>query len=523
MLLQLGRLGAATAVACAGAGAWLALGCLAFALGTFSACSGPASTAQPPAAVVVYTPTPLDSYASFQDAGAAETPVVANVPIDGGFPLVTSLLVSPLTLVPGFSPGTHDYYVRCAVGENPVVVTVTDETGTTTTSNFDLAVDQAVVVGGQDWIRCLPPDFPEITTANPSDAGSPTPGYYLTNSATYAMVLDAHGTPVWYARGTDVGDVDALQPNTISLLPNGTGGYGMNPASTFQIHALSTSTTTNVQAVGTPTDAHEFRWLSNGDYLLFSYFTQPDVNLQGLGTYGDDAAMADCQIQEINPSGVEVWSWLASDHVDPVTESLEQVVNEIEGIDVIDVFHCNSIDVDASGNLLVSLRHANAVYYIDRSTGQVLWKLGGTPTNKDGATCIQVINDPEGTFSMQHDARLLPNGDISLFDDHGNATGVARGVEYAIDMSTSTATVVWQFLGIYQSQYEGSFRSDSDGESVIGWGNDSPDLRVITEIDPDGNDVLDISFNPQTSPYRGIKVPLSTFDIDLLRLTAAQW
>jgi hypothetical protein len=55
-----------------------------------------------------------------------------------------------------------------------------------------------------------------------------------------------------------------------------------------------------------------------------------------------------------------------------------------------------------------------SVYYVDRTTGTVLWKLGGTPYNKDGATYIEVTGDPQTTFRMQHDARFLPNGDISL-------------------------------------------------------------------------------------------------------------
>ena len=171
----------------------------------------------------------------------------------------------------------------------------------------------------------------------------------------------------------------------------------------------------------------------------------------------------------------------------------------------------------------VSFRFANAVFYVDKTTGKVLWKLGGSPVNKDGATPIQVVNDPEGTFSLQHDARFLPNGDVTLFDDHGGSPGVARGVEYALDMTTDTATVVWQFLGTVQSQYEGSFRRDPDGDSVIGWGGDAPSLRILTEVDPNGNDVFDISFTTPTSPYRGTKVPLTTLDINLLRLTAAQW
>jgi hypothetical protein len=455
------------------------------------------------------------------DATADVAPPIMVFTPDAGDAAVTSIVVSPLALVPAFSPDVQDYYVRCAAGQNSVDVTVTDSDGTSQ-SSYDLVEDQALVIRNQYWIRCLPPDFPTITAALPSGSG-PTPGYYLVNTASYAMVLDTRATPVWYARGYDVVNVDAPRSNLIALMPAATAPYGTSPTADFELHAIDTQTTAYVRAVGSATDAHEIRLLANGDYLLFTYPTKSGVDLTGLKSFGPNQNVADCTIQEVDPSGALVWSWASTDHVDPVTESVEPATNTLLGQTIIDVFHCNSIDVDPAGNLLVSMRHANAVFYIDRSTGQVLWKLGGTPTNKDGAKCIALVDDPEGAFNMQHDARLLPNGDVSLFDDHGATAGLARGVEYAIDQDAGTATVAFQFLGIAQSQYEGSFRRYADGESVIGWGGISTDPRVITEVDSNGNDVFDVSFAPITPSYRAVKVPLTTLDIAWMRLTAARW
>jgi hypothetical protein len=48
------------------------------------------------------------------------------------------------------------------------------------------------------------------------------------------------------------------------------------------------------------------------------------------------------------------------------------------GVGEPDPFHCNSIDVEpATGNLLVSGRHMDSIFYIERSTGKILWKMGG--------------------------------------------------------------------------------------------------------------------------------------------------
>ncbi len=437
---------------------------------------------------------------------------------DGGS--ITALALSPLTLVPPFSPTTYDYYVRCPAGEKSVTLTTTDNLGVHS-SSVDLIEDQELVVGGTYWVRCLPPDFPTITVVKHPDVGAPTPGYYLLNSSTYAMVLDTNGTPLWYERGTSPGNVNAFERNLLSLTPNGTGPYGWSNTVRFDLHALASLTTTSLVAVGSSTDTHELQLLPNGDWLLFSFVIRNDVDLTGLGSFGPGENMADCVVQEIDAHENLVWSWTASDHVDPVQESLEPMNNIINGEPVVDPFHCNSIDVDGAGNLLISFRHANAVFYVDRGSGRVRWKLGGTRYNKDGATYIAQTFDPETAFNMQHDARFTASGDVTLFDDHGATSGVSRGVEYAIDQDAGTASVVWQFLGSAQSQYEGSFRRYSDGHSVVGWGFVESDPRVLTEVDGDGNDVLDVSLSGEIS-YRAVKVPLTQLDIDLLRVTAAK-
>ncbi len=443
----------------------------------------------------------------------------ADIPVQLEGP-VTSIVASPAPLTPPFSTAIYDYYVRCSSGTNAITLTVGTASGPSTIA-LDVVEDQAVVVEGQYWIRCLPHDFPTITVTTNSSAGAPTPGWYLVNSGVYGMALDTNGTPVWYTRGTSVLDVDALTPNTISFMPNATAPFAYG-STNFVIDDLAAGTVATLAAVGSATDGHELRLLPNGDYLLLTYPFESNVDLTGLQTFGPDETIADCEIQELDPKGNLVWSWRAIDHIDPVRESVEPATDTISGQSIVDVFHCNAIDVDSSGNLLLSARHTNAIFYIDRATGKILWKLGGSEYSKDGADYIQIVDDPETSFSLQHDARFRPNGDISLFDDHGAGTGVARGVEYALDHDANVATVAWQFLGIAASQAEGSCRRYADGETVIGWGLNSKDSRVVTEVNAAGDDVLDIAFSPNTASYRDIKVPLSQLDVSLLRSRVAE-
>jgi Arylsulfotransferase (ASST) len=145
--------------------------------------------------------------------------------------------------------------------------------------------------------------------------------------------------------------------------------------------------------------------------------------------------------------------------------------------------------------------------------------------NKDGAQILTIQGDPEVAFYLQHDARFQPNGDISLFDDHSAAAavpGVARGVEYALDLGAGTAHVVWQYQGTANSAFLGSFRRYANGTNLIGWGAyTGPANLAFTEVDAAGHDLLDMLFVSQGNwSYRAEKVPIGTFDIDVLRGTA---
>jgi hypothetical protein len=164
-------------------------------------------------------------------------------------------------------------------------------------------------------------------------------------------------------------------------------------------------------------------------------------------------------------------------------------------------------------------RDADAVWYIDKPSGHIVWKMGGAAYSKDGAQIIAVVGDPEGSFNHQHDARWLPNGHITLFDDHTNVTGQARGVEYAVDFTAGTATPVWQYAAPLNSTAMGSFRRYPDGSNVIAWGL-SGNAASFSEIDDAGDAVLDVTLGGNDAVYRAVKVPVETFDADVLRVSA---
>jgi hypothetical protein len=397
-----------------------------------------------------------------------------------------------------------------------------------------LAENQAAVVvasgGGATnvlyWVRCLPHDFPKLFVDRHPGNGAPTPGWYLAanvlvapGESSYAMILDTNGTPVWYEKGAaPISNVTPVATNTLAFMAaNVSSGFGVDPNGAFRVEHLGTAQVDTVRTVNAPTDFHEFQRLPNGDTVLLSFPERPGVDLTGLQNFGPNSTIADCVVQEVNPQGALVFQWRGSDHFDAVRESLHPNVVTVNGHSLVDPFHCNSVDVDASGNLLVSARHMDAVFFVNRATGTIVWKLNGTNFNRDGAQLIRLVNDPG--FFGQHDARFQPNGHISLFDNHTFTSGSARGVEFALDFGTSRAQAVFQHAAAFNVIATGSFRRSSDGHSVICWGIpfSGGTGYVFTEVDAAGRDLLDVRFGPGDASYRGLKAPIGMYDVNVLR------
>lgn len=391
----------------------------------------------------------------------------------------------------------------------------------------ELAEDQAATLrvdGAEYWVRCLPHDFPTITATEKADAGARGDGFYLLGtaiappgSASFAMVLDVHGTPVWYLRvAQTVFDVDLAAPNVISFLTAAApAGFGTDPNARWELRDLASGKSTYVKAVGGPTDLHEFRTLANGDYLVQSYDIVTGVDLTGLEKFGPNSTVADCVLEELDRTGALVWSWRASDHIDMVRESTIPESAAVNGQTVIDPIHVNSVDEAANGDLLVSARHLDAVFLVSKATGKIVWKLGGAAYSRDGAQLLQLKGDTG--FFRQHDARLVSKDTISLFDDESLMKASARAVAYSIDLTSGTATRVWQDIGSTSSIAMGSARVLPNDDVVVGWGLPSTGYSAVTEFDKSGHDLFEIEFPSGEPSYRAVKVPPASFDLDVLR------
>jgi Arylsulfotransferase (ASST) len=417
-------------------------------------------------------------------------------------------------MYPDFSPGVTDYVIRCT--GDPVHVTIGAPDGTNVSVNgenmasgrfsvdvskhtgqyFTIVAQTPPAAPSIYYVRCLPTDFPTFRFGRP---GTPQAEYQIVapntgTDGTYPAIYDtASGVPLWWGPKTKTVFMD--------LLRDGNLVWTKRDGSAAEVHRLDgTLVRTLTPSVGTP-DQHDVLLLPNGNYVMVANVVKPNVDFTSWGGPAS-ANLLDQVIEEFQPDGTVVFSWDANDHI-PVSETDPQWRNA--SAPQIDAYHWNSIEWTGSG-YVVSFRHLNAVFNIDKASGNILWKLSGSPT----AESLTVHNDPvfdaAGHFGGQHDARLDSQGRLSLYDDGSNLGRAPRVVRYFIDAAAHTATLVESHSdpGLVSASFCcGSARQLSGGDWFIGWGG----TNVISEMAPNGSEVFLFKFTEGTSVYRSIPVP----------------
>lgn len=401
----------------------------------------------------------------------AEPPVIATTP----------------GLIPGFQTGVVDYVNRCDPN-TPTDVQVTAGPGTTVSVNggpassgtFSVPVSQGVgerftidvTIDGNattHHVRCLPVDFPEWT---PEKTGAPQSAYYATalvqrfTQPGYSAVFDTNGVPVWWLDRKATFLLAPLPNKHFAILKIG-GAGGMEE------YNLAGQLVKSVGTDGGTTDFHDVLLLPNGHYVLATIQSQPcDLSSWGL------TANQSCDnhvFQEIDPAAPTepVWTWDTYTHI-PVSETTSnwrtQQTSETRA--VYDPWHYNSVEPTSDG-FIISFRHLDAIYKINKTTGVIEWKLGGTDRPLES---LDLGNDPGP--AGQHDARLQPDGTVSLFDNGTlglNPGRQPRDVRYAINTQAKTATLVQQIQDaeVTTSGCCGSARRLPGGNWVTGWGGNN--------------------------------------------------
>jgi len=349
----------------------------------------------------------------------------------------------------------------------------------------------------------LPTDIPFYTvmqTADTSDEGyifvAP---FYWTESTmgSYLLILDSNGEIVYYQSVAD--DLNAFD---FIKQSNGLLSYFDQKNGIYYLLDSHYKIVDSYQAAnGYRADLHEFLILPNGYALLMANDLET-VDMSKVVPGGKfDASVTGLVIQEMDPSKNVIFEWRSWDHVKFTDSTADLAAQEI------DLIHGNAMDISSDGNLLLSSRNLSEITKINLQTGKIIWRLGGKANQFD------FVNDQ--MFAFQHDVRQLPNGDITIFDNHGTTENPApsRGVEYKVDETNMTVTNVWSYTHspYVFGTYMGDVQRMSNGDNFLGWGAayDGPGYVFVsmTEVDPNNNVILEITFDQPYVSYRALRYP----------------
>jgi hypothetical protein len=359
-----------------------------------------------------------------------------------------------------------------------------------TESRQQTTVEQAMIM---DNGISVPSDFPHIKITINSNPD--TDYIFIDNRGgggkPYNVIFNNSGAPIWYSRETDERRDFKVQPNgwATMMIRDGYGGSGWGYiALDTNYEYVKTFRATN----GYSTDEHELKVLPDGGYFLIG-INSTTVDMSKYVTSGKkNATVSESCIEEFTAKDELIFQWRAWDHFDIRDVELDDLTGTS-----IRFPHMNAIDLDDDGNIILSSRHLSEVTKINRQTGEIIWRLGGAHNQ------FNFINDPLEGFKNQHAARALGNGHYTLFDNGDlHNPSVSRAVEYELDTTNMTATLVWEFRDKPDkySFYMGNVQRLPNGNTLINWAISN--LPKLTEVRPDDTKVFEMNFVDQWECYR---------------------
>ncbi len=262
---------------------------------------------------------------------------------------------------------------------------------------------------------------------------------------------------------------------------------------------------------GVTMDTHEMQLLDNGHYLLLGIESVTmDLSSYPIfknATAGSATATVRAGvIQELDENKNLVFEWHAKDHFSFTDVDSTRLTNPTN----VDWTHCNAIDMDTDGNILLSSRHFNEITKINRATGAVMWRLGGK------ANQFAFMNDND-MFKSQHDIRRIANGNITLLDNgrSGSKVHPVAAKEYRLDEAALKATLVWDYTRdpLKFSQATGNVQRLKNGNTLVNYGFVAGLSTTFDVVKPNGNKVFELAFNDTLHSYRVFNYPGLPWDL----------
>jgi len=319
---------------------------------------------------------------------------------------ISSIRVSTGEIYPNFKPEIKDYYVTSLNTLNTIKVTIDNfETSKNIYINNIKVIQKVTKIKldpGEDikiastdingnlvkyTIHYMPADLPKtnlITKNNPSS------GYTLINMLdfslsssvdfTYIAILDNDGFPVYYNKTPYKGVINfkyfeiANGAKRYSYSVNDIGKVIVMNEKFEEINRLNLLPYNSHPSY--PTDNHDFIYLNDNHYIVPAYVTRENVDMTAYGG-ANSVDLVDFVFQEVLNNQV-IFEWNSADYPELLNATDDIYYNQYATRPKVDYFHFNSINIDPiDHNFIVSARHTNQIYKIDRTTGDIIWRFGG--------------------------------------------------------------------------------------------------------------------------------------------------
>jgi len=452
-------------------------------------------------------------------------PAVAGCGGDTESKAVGSSSIAIDGLYPAFDADEAHYVSRCGRGAAPINARASDGVevalGPARPQTGEIRIDPSVppgadfefaVIDGDRrrayHVRCLPADFPPWRFESLGGIG---PGLFVVSfqaspeKRPWVIVFDDEGVPRWwYSPPTRALWAQILGDGTFAWARSFGDGYGLDPRMAHEIRSPAGRRLRLVRTQGSIIDGHEFRELGDGNILVDTYVPET----ADLSRFGGPAraAIVSAEIQELDPDGRVLWHWNSRGHISLAETGrwwrsvLSNPRRRLQGRQAFDPVHINAIEPRGSDEVVISTRHTDAVYGIRRSTGEIVWKLGGSRT----ADSLRILGDPaRKLLGGQHDVRIAEDGSLSIYDNGKDRPRRPRVVFYRLDTEGGRARYLGQLndSAVKTSHCCGSARELPGGGWLVSWG-DNP---LVTAFNEDRQIAFRLELAAST--FRAVPVP----------------
>jgi Arylsulfotransferase (ASST) len=316
------------------------------------------------------------------------------------------------------------------------------------------------------------------------------------------MIFEEAGNLIWFDPLPAGIEATNLQVQQLDGQPVLTWWQGLIPPQGFGEgeEVIANSSYQQVARVragnGYRADLHDFH-ITPQDTALITVFDPIYCNLSRWGG-PQGGAVTDSVYQEVDlRTGLVRREWHSVDHV-PLSASYSSVLKATREWPF-DFFHLNSIDQLSDGTTLISARNTWGLYYLSTQTGQIVTSIGG----KDSSVKL----GPGAATAFQHDADVLPNGDISLFDNGGvpKVHPQSRGLVLSLNPAARTDSVVHEYehSGALLAASQGNMQPLPNGDLFIGWGSEP----YFSEFSASGQLLFDAHMHGSYQSYRTYRFP----------------